>query len=245
MIRNKIVTAVCAAGMLGALVVGLRLLETDPELELVAVERSQRRRDSDVRQRRRTAAKWLHSHGQPRASRHPFVWRLFAEMGDHPLNRDYYAIAHRRLARWFSELPSVDESIDRVAKSILPARPDEGDAVALDEWLTNYEACKEMLILELREDAMAFAERYCGLEWLVVRPPPEVVYRYSCQIIEGAIRMRVEDLEVSQNVLRSKEVRTAGTDQLSWRQQFALWRGGVIGFPEIFSKPPSVPSGTP
>lgn len=245
LLRSLALATVSVVGAIGALYVRNEGWRAGSELTAVAEERRVRRTNNVARRRRRTAAKWLHKHGQPRACEHPFVWRLFAEMGDHPLDRDYYTIAHRRLARWFSELPTIDETLGKIATTILPPRPAEDVGPALDEWLTNHKACKDKLALELKADTMAFQQRYGDMGAIIVRPPPEVTYRYSCQIIEGAIQMRVEDLEESQNILRSEEVRTAGIDQLSWFQQFTLWRRGVVGITEIASKPPAIPSGTP
>lgn len=188
---------------------------------------------------KRLAAKWLAKYRQPRMIDHPFVWKLFTEMGEHPLDREYYAIAHRRLGRWFSELPTFESKVEGMAKDLVGDVPD--DELLMADWLNRLEFEKERLLLEFESNPHEFYLYGREHRWEILQPPTAFTYRYSCQIIEAAIAMRVTDLEESQNILRSVDVREAGTDTVSWRTAFHTWRTGLTSW--FTTKPPSTGPG--
>lgn len=211
--------------------------EVVQDLEQQRANARRARRNSERRQLRRTARKWLAEHDMPKAVDHPYVYRLFTEMGDHPLNRDYFIIAHRRVARWFDEGWTMKAAASSIAAKLY------GDIPDTDEEKVEFEAFEAFLVDDISQ---AFSEDPCGFlaEWKHVvpsiQPPPAIAKRYACQIIEAAIAMRVEDVEESQNVLRSQDVRLLGTDNVSWWTIFQTWRAGLTGwFPR---GPPPIPA---
>lgn len=138
------------------------------ELEGGYLEANRRRDERTTRisdrRVRRAYAQWMRLQGFNGPEEHPFAYRLFAEMGDHPLNRDYYAIAHRRLRNWFEELPKITDLVRPIAQQRMGrARPEtvedvegEDDLEANEELADNPQGDN---LLDLEERQMRAVDR--------------------------------------------------------------------------------------
>lgn len=239
-IRAAVLTATLTAGV----VVYRKSTEVNLEMDQVELINNRRRRklSTERRQLRRTAAKWLAEHNYPVARDHSFVFRLFTEMGDHPLDRDYYVIARKRLARWFAESWTYQAAAKALTEHRIGVRPDpEDDPDGTREFDEAYEEAKLEVLAGMREDPVGFSSQWSHV-FPSVKPPVEVEYRYSCQIIEAAIAMRVHDVEVTQNVLRSRDVRELGTESVGFWNKLRTWKAGLTGW--VPRAPPSLPAGS-
>jgi hypothetical protein len=185
---------------------------------------------------------------------HPFVFRLFTEMGDHPLNRDYYTIAHRRLRRWFDELPSIyDACRPTIERELGPREIEDDDSddgsgnpqdvdeeqERLHQWDEDYRERMEELLAEYEADPIGFARDYFQ-PGVFVRPPPAIIYRTSCAIIAAALVMRADDLNETQYELGREEIVAAAREgpDLHPRGGLAPWAAGIVSiaqavFPDI------------
>jgi hypothetical protein len=171
---------------------------------------------------------------------HPFVYRLMVEMGDHPVNRDYYVVARRRLHRWFRELQPLSEVLSKIVLETLGDRP-EYPGPGQDD----YDMAKGCLLNELKQefkdDPWKFQEEHrVHIPDLLLRPPPDSDYefRFSSQIIEAAIALRIRDLDEEQRLLASEEVARAGNAYTTWRERWWLLRAGVIPPWRVFARDP-------
>lgn len=242
-----------AAG--AAILVGCCMPTPIPEAELDSLAESRVRRQAAAERRRlrSVAGHWLSQHQQPRTLDHPYVFRLFAEMGDFPLGREYYTIAYRRVARWFKEEKSIEDCIDRCITEVIgpppaPVTPrDEGpEEGVLDEARAEYDAREARMRLELiaqyKKDPLRFCQQWSdflfnnGERVYVLRPPDNLIYRISSQIIEAAIALRVDNLEVTQNVVASEVVQRAADRSTSFGERLWLLRAGVIPWTRVFSQ---------
>jgi len=229
----------------------------EEELALLGEQRLQSQASAERRRLRAVAGHWLAQHRQPRTIDHPFVFRLFAEMGDFPLGREYYTIAYRRLARWFREHDDIDAVIDEIVEETVlgdpvnrrrPAErivqgagePPDEEAPLLDERPDPLEEERVRVKAELRDfhyrNPLEFCTRYREHIPHVLRPPEHMIYRISSQIIEAAIALRVRDLEDTQNVVASEVVQRAADRTTSFSQRLWLLRAGVIPWYGIFGQ---------
>lgn len=223
-----------------AVTVGNGYVEEDDRRQ----ERAGRNAD---RRARRLYTQWMKIQGFEEPSDHPFVYRLFAEMGDHPANRDYYAIAHRRLRRWFDELVKVDVLIkDMVARKFGPEPVDDAEEVdvvdnpqdinvepltARQVWYEQVRRETELLRDYFEDNPVEFVSNF-ALAGTLVKPPDRIMYRTACVIVEAALAMRARDVNESQYFLGREDIvaaSRAGPD-LRPRGGLAPWAAGLVNW---------------
>lgn len=215
------------------------------------VEEDTRRQEREGRnadrKSRRLYAQWMKIQGFEEPESHPFVYRLFAEMGDHPANRDYYAIAHRRLRRWFDELVKIDVLIkDMVLRMYGPepnpeaeevdvvVNPQDVDIVPLTPrqvWFDNVRRETSHLRAYYEDNPVGFVEEFV-LAGTLVQPPHNIIYRTSCVIVEAALAMRARDVSESQYYLGREDILAASREgpDLRPRGGLAPWAAGLVNW---------------
>lgn len=223
-----------------------------PEVE-AANRRARLDRQTD-RKTRRLYKQWMKVQGYEEPTDHPYVFRLFSEMGDHVRNREYYTIAHRRLRRWFDELPTITALIKPVVERRIGLPPadeerhlidlpfvdagenPQGEAV-IEMHLTRgqiyderYREAASVLYAEYEADPRQFARNYL-MPGALIRPTGPVVYRASCVIIEAALTLHAEDINTSQYFLGQEHMMAAAlerVDALRLRGGLGMWAAGLV-----------------